>query len=343
MEPGIPGIDDEEEDLPPYHTYYQFIRPPLEDIALPKDTMEEDAEMDDDYDDDEDDDSDEDSSEAASKSVPTAPEPPRPTTLQQRMLAIAGQDVNTVIQEMDYLHRQKEMNRQVTHETRKARMEAGDFDEDPSMDNKYPPHMPPHPSQFPRPPMMPSYGPYGSMVPPPPMGYGGFAPPPIPGSRLPPGPPPRMPQGLTPRLIRPPGMPPPPPPGKAFEIKIYCHIHFLINNHLGLRPGAPSMLSTRPQMSTSAPSKPSSKPTASIIEAKPQMRNLSADLTRFVPTTLKVKKDMPPKKDMAKSSANPHIEWRTPQVQVNKTICNQLVVVEYLTFFVLYFKIYIFC
>ena len=96
-------------------------------------------------------------------------------------------------------------------------------------------------------------------------------------------------------------------------------------------------------MSTSAPTKPSSKPTASIIEAKPQMRNLSADLTRFVPTTLKVKKDMPPKKDMAKSSANPHIEWRTPQVQVKKTICNQLVVVEYLTFFVLYFKIYIFC
>ncbi len=220
VEPGVPGIDDEEEDLPPYHTYYQFIRPPLEDIALPKDTMEEDADMDDDYDEDEDDDSDEDSSEAASKSVPVVPEPPRPTTLQQRMLAIAGQDVNTVIQEMDYLHRQKEMNRQVTHETRKARMEAGDFDEDPSTDNtKYPPHMPPHPSQFPRPPMMPSYGPYGSMGPPPPMGYGGFAPPPIPGSRLPPGPPPRMPQGLAPRLIRPPGMPPPPPPGKEIKTK----------------------------------------------------------------------------------------------------------------------------
>lgn len=46
------------------------------------------------------------------------------------------------------------------------------------------------------------------------------------------------------------------------------------------------------------------------------MRNLSADLTRFVPTTLKVKKDMPPKKDMVKPSVNPHIEWRTPQVQV---------------------------
>lgn len=298
IEPGIPGIDDEEEDLPPYHTYYQFIRPPLEDIALPKDTTEDDAEMAEDYEEDDDNESDDENLEATAKPVPVPAEPPRPTTLQQRMLAIAGQDVNTVIQEMDYLHRQKEINRQVTHETRKARMEAGDFDDDPSIDNnKYPPHMPPHPGQFQRPPMMPAYGPYGSMGPPPPMGYGGFVPPPIPGSRLPPGPPPRMPQGLTPRLIRPPGMPPPPPPG--------------------LRPGAPSMLTGRPQLSTSAPSKPSSKPTASIIEAKPQMRNLSADLTRFVPTTLKVKKDMPPKKDVVKPSVNPHIEWRTPQVQVS--------------------------
>lgn len=92
---------------------------------------------------------------------------------------------------------------------------------------------------------------------------------------------------------------------------------------LGLRPGAPSMLSGRPQLSTSTQSKPAqSKPTASIIEAKPQMRNLSADLTRFVPTTLKVKKDMPAKKDVAKSMANPHIEWRTPQIQVQLLYSN---------------------
>lgn len=229
VEPGVPGIDDEEEDLPPYHTYYQFIRPPLEDISLPQDDdednaditdvhhdKEDDKEDDDDDDDDEDDESDDEmTGKEPSKPPPAPAEPPRPTTLQQRMLAIAGQDVNTVIQEMDYLHRQKEMNRQVTFETRKARMEAGNFDEDPSMDNNhFPPHMAPHPPQFPRPPMMPSY----PMGPPPPM-YGGFIPPPIPGSRLPPGPPPRMPQGMAPRLIRPPGMPPPPPPGLQFSIK----------------------------------------------------------------------------------------------------------------------------
>lgn len=88
--------------------------------------------------------------------------------------------------------------------------------------------------------------------------------------------------------------------------------------YLGLRPGAPSMLTNRPPLGSGTVSKPApSKPTSSIIEAKPQMRNLSADLTRFVPTTLKVKKDVPAKRDAVKSSANPHIEWRTPQIQVD--------------------------
>ena len=99
------------------------------------------------------------------------------------------------------------------------------------------------------------------------------------------------------------GMPPPPPPG--------------------LRPGAPSGIAGRPASSSSSGSAATSSSgkapnKATIIEAKPQMRNLSADLTRFVPTTLKLKKDAPPpRKDVLKSaSATPHIEWRTPQTQV---------------------------
>ena len=68
-----------------------------------------------------------------------------------------------------------------------------------------------------------------------------------------------------------------------------------------------------------------SKPTT-VIEAKPQMRNLSADLTRFVPTTLKLKKDgqtptaaaapLLVKKAPAaaeKTTSAPRIEWRVPQ------------------------------
>ena len=211
IEPGIPGIDDEEEDLPPYHTYYQYIRPPMEDIEMPKGQASEDKEEmeeeeEDDSDSEGDSDEEDDDEKKARLEAAKPVEPPRPTTLQQRMLAMAGQDVNSVIQEMDYLHRQKEMNRHATFEMRKARMESGDFDEE-AMDTGFPPPMPPHPGAFQRPPMMPSF-PMG----PPPV-YGGFAPPPMPGSRLPPGPPPRMPPGLNQRMVRPPGMPPPPPPG----------------------------------------------------------------------------------------------------------------------------------
>jgi len=216
-EPGIPGIDDEEdESLPAYHTYYQFIRPPV-DIELPDDEGNNEDDEEDNQSEDSDGDSDSDE-EMTEPEKPAAPEPLRPTTLQQRMLAIAGQDAQTVIQEMDYLHRQKEMNRQVTFESRKARMEAGDFDEDPAMGH-FPPPMGQHPP-FQRPPMMPSY-PMG-----PPPAYGGFGPPSMPGgpARLPPGPPPRMPPGMAPRMIRPPGMPPPPPPGKmVFKFSTQTH------------------------------------------------------------------------------------------------------------------------
>lgn len=90
------------------------------------------------------------------------------------------------------------------------------------------------------------------------------------------------------------------------------------------------MQSGRPQLNVIPLSKPApSKPTASIIEAKPQMRNLSADLTRFVPTTLKVKKDMPPKRDMVKSKANPHIEWKTPQIQVSVVLLKKMIDICY--------------
>jgi len=292
IEPGIPGIDDEEEDLPPYHTYYQFIRPPPGEMDLPP--MEEEDMPE------EEDEGDEEEEETAAEVIPIKPAeiepPPKPTTLQQRMLAIAGQDVNNFMKEMEVNHRHKEMNRQSTYETRKARMEAGDLGDD-AMETDYPSFNPHHPAPFQRPPMISGY-PMG----PPPV-YGGFVPPPAPGSRLPPGPPPRLPQGIIPRMVRPPGMPPPPPPG--------------------LRPGAPSGIAGRPASSSSSGSAATSSSgkapnKATIIEAKPQMRNLSADLTRFVPTTLKLKKDAPPpRKDVLKSaSATPHIEWRTPQTQV---------------------------
>ena len=54
------------------------------------------------------------------------------------------------------------------------------------------------------------------------------------------------------------------------------------------RPLNPQVVSAGPQIS-GAPSK--SVKTGSVIEAKPQMRNLLSDVTRFVPTNVKVKRD----------------------------------------------------
>ena len=202
IEPGIPGIDDEEEDLPPYHTYYQFIRPPpTGEIDLPH--MEEDIAPEEEEEEEEDEVNQEEEEAAPAEVIPPKPveiePPPKPTTLQQRMLAIAGQDVNNFMKEMEVNYRQKEMNRQSTYETRKARMEAGDIGDD-AMETDYSSFNQHHPAPFQRPPMMPGY-PMG----PPPV-YGGFVPPPALGSRLPPGPPPRLPQGIVPRMVRPPGM-----------------------------------------------------------------------------------------------------------------------------------------
>ena len=168
-------------------------------------------------DDEKDSEEDADDEETQTNQIPPKPieiePPPKPTTLQQRMLAIAGQDPNNFIKEMEVVHRQKEINRQVNFETRKARMEQGDLGNDPMETGDYAQPHNPHHLPFQRPPMMPSF----PMGPPPPV-YGGFVPPPAPGSRLPPGPPPRLPQGMMPRMVRPPGMPPPPPPGNVFNL-----------------------------------------------------------------------------------------------------------------------------
>ncbi|XP_033171813.1 WW domain-binding protein 11 [Drosophila mauritiana] len=125
----------------------------------------------------------------------------------------------------------------------------------------------PAPPQLPHLPPIPNLGPPGIMYRPPPMR------PPHPGAgfgiRMPPGPPPgpRAPHGLgpIPRMgIR---MPPGPPPGLPPRL---AH-----HNKQGGGAGAP---------------KESAKGVATIT-AKPQIRNLSADVTRFVPSTLRVKRE----------------------------------------------------
>ncbi|KAK7025525.1 WW domain-binding protein 11 [Halocaridina rubra] len=156
------------------------------------------------------------------------------------------------------------------------------------------------------PPIVPPVGPPGA----PPTGPPGapplmFRPPPMrtglphpPGVRLPPGPPPqgmpprlpnmRMPPPMPPRLpMRPPGVPPGmPPPGLPPR---------------GLPPvHNPNVLTAGPQLI--ARPRDDDKKHSATIEAKPQIRSLSADVTRFLPTALRVKRE--DKKKMGKTSTD---------------------------------------
>lgn len=110
--------------------------------------------------------------------------------------------------------------------------------------------------------------------------------PPIPPQavvRLPPGPPPGLPPNLNigphfpnlrmPTIVPPPRIVPKPP--------LQTKPHYVV-------PGpnlqnSQNTVSAAPQLNLDVP--------GSTISAKPRIRNLSADITRFVPTALKVKKD----------------------------------------------------
>lgn len=253
--------------------------------------------------------------------ITLAPTPkPQPTALQQKMLAMAGQDIDQFMREMEEVHRKREADRQADLDARLAALaESGEdsrrdqdqdyIDEGPGVPGKTPPGPPPilpgqQSSIPPGPPPLMSLphmvfrppGPpplQGSVrVPPgPPPGRPPALPPGPPpglpprlGVRLPPGPPP----GMPPRLIRMPGgpvpmgMPPSMMPGMP-------------GMPGGLPLGTPNVLSAGPQLINRVESGEAKKGGATI-EAKPQIRNLSADVTRFLPTALRVKRDEKPVK-----------------------------------------------
>ncbi|XP_017008981.2 WW domain-binding protein 11 [Drosophila takahashii] len=126
----------------------------------------------------------------------------------------------------------------------------------------------PAPPQLPQLPPIHNLGPPGIMYRPPPMrpphAGSGF------GIRMPPGPPPgaRPPHGLGPMPRMGIRMPPGPPPGLPPRL---AH-----HNKQGGGGGGPPKESAKG---------------VTTITAKPQIRNLSADVTRFVPSTLRVKRE----------------------------------------------------
>ncbi|KAH8408973.1 hypothetical protein KR009_004714 [Drosophila setifemur] len=141
----------------------------------------------------------------------------------------------------------------------------------------------PAPPQIPQMPPIHNLGPPGIMYRPPPMrpphGGSGF------GMRMPPGPPPgSRPPHMGPMarmgIRMPPGPPPGLPPRMAHHNK----------QGGGGGPGGPGGVGGLGGGVGSGPPKESAKGVTTIT-AKPQIRNLSADVTRFVPSTLRVKRD----------------------------------------------------
>ena len=222
-------------------------------------------------------------------------EGPSVDPVQRKLLAMSGgQDVDAYMKEMEEVHRQTQAEKEREMQNRLSRIEQNQ--PQPPGVGEGPPAGPP------KPPGPPQGAPSGMMPPTtrPPMMYRpslpfrpGVAPP---GVRLPPGPPPGrpvMPQGVRMPPGPPPGVPPPRmgmargphrPPGPGHQ-------------------GAGGVLSAGPQLIQKDQGKKNIGST--VITAKPQMRNLASDVTRFVPTNVKVKRDadsrpIGPGKDMMK-------------------------------------------
>ncbi|XP_069701575.1 WW domain-binding protein 11 [Periplaneta americana] len=175
------------------------------------------------------------------------------------------------------------------------------------------------PMMFRPPPLRPGVPPpLGIRLPPgPPPGRPGLPPGPPPGlpprlgMRLPPGPPP----GMPPRLLRPPGPPPRLPTGIPLPgMPLPTSANPIASGPTALSsipipPGPTAPLTTNPNVLSAAPqlinrtrvegaAAEGKKQHGATIEAKPQIRNLSADVTRFLPTALRVKREDKKKKDI---------------------------------------------
>ncbi|XP_026553459.1 WW domain-binding protein 11 [Pseudonaja textilis] len=176
-----------------------------------------------------------------------------------------------------------------------------------------PPGPPPGAPPFLRPPGLPGLrGPLPRLLPPGPPPGRPPGPPPGPPPGLPPGPPPR---GPPPRLPppAPPGIPPPrpgmlrpplvPPPGLFPPAPI---------PNPGVLSAPPSLIQ-RPKADDTSAATIEKKATATI-SAKPQITNPKAEITRFVPTALRVRREN--KGTAASVLRKPEDE---PSVQITKT------------------------
>lgn len=243
-----------------------------------------------------------------------------PTALQAKMLAMAGQDINDFLKEMEMVQRVTKDGEEMTDVSGKPDKTTEDSAKDvpPIMNQPLlppmtglppgpPPTLPPGPPpgvpnmMFRQPPPLRPGMPL-RLPPGPPPGRPGGPPGPPPGLpprmtgpplRLPPGPPPGIPP---PRLLRPPGMPMPGMPPLPSMVQ---------NMSQQPPPTAanPNVLSAPPSLISRPKAQDEEKKSAATIEAKPQIRNLSVDVIRFMPTSLRVKReDKGRKRDHLKST-----------------------------------------
>ncbi|XP_015585025.1 WW domain-binding protein 11 [Cephus cinctus] len=268
----------------------------------------------------------------------------KPTTLQQKMLAMAGQDIDQFMREMEVVHKKRETERAQDLNARLSLLEAEadakantgknsnndtgkseeeDLEPPGASDHTSSGHNQQHSQhshqqhphqQHSMPPMGMPPPPLLYRPPPPPM-HLRMPPPPPPriGLRLPPGPPPGMPRMLRPGPPSIPRMPPPP----QMQIPNMTSLANMTNPQIqtqstaGSQPKTPNVLSAAPQLINR---KDKDGKSATTIEAKPQIRNLAADVTRFLPTSLRVKRD-----DRKKLSSMPRLTDRIAEIQPRPT------------------------
>ncbi|KAF4522158.1 hypothetical protein B566_EDAN010418 [Ephemera danica] len=269
------------------------------------------------------------------------PSKPQPTALQQKMLQMAGQDIDEFMREMEEVHRRREQDRQADLNSRLSKIDSDTPASEESRDaapdraesssssilgsspapvakinpSLQPALMPGPPPLMYRPMMRPPVPPPPGMRMPPgpppgrpqggmPPGPPGSMPPPRLPMRLPPGPPPGLPP---PRLLagipRPPGLglppgvlPPGVPPGLLPNPNVVSAAPQLIS-----RQQRELQESTKKQMVQQQQQQ--TQQHGATIEAKPQIRNLSADITRFLPASVRARREEKPKKSDPRAEA----------------------------------------
>ena len=114
---------------------------------------------------------------------------------------------------------------------------------------------------------------------------------PPPGVRMPPGPPPGLPPGF------------PPPPRLPIPPSHSSHPHIQSQAVLSTHSRNPSFLTTRGSRGGGSSTKGGQ---GAVISAQPQLRNIQAEVTKFMPTSLLVRREVPkPAASKAKAGKAP--------------------------------------